>query len=174
MIPLSIFDFGINRRTLAIILLPGSMLLLAAGCDKEKPANESASGVISAYLVEERGSGDEWYYVPVWTIRSAALDRFLCHPLDLKKANSDGHAADGYFASVVIVKEPDRCDSAVLWQFANSGDLIMQDRVVMRESASGTVEFAFPKEDLGKVPVFVKSSNLSEIIRECVSERMKH
>lgn len=173
MISISKLGLGMIRRIPAVIVLPCSILLLSTGCNKDLPGNGKASVVASAYLVEERGSGDEWYFVPVRTIESAALDRFLRDPVDLKDANSDGHAADGYFASVVIVKEPERCNSAILWQFANSGSLIMQDRVVMREGVSGTVEFTFPKENLGKVPLFVKSPSLSAIIRECVSERMK-
>lgn len=163
----------ILRRVSAIGCVPCTILLFATGCTKAVPGKVKSNGVTSAYLVEERGSGDEWYYVPVRTIESAELGRFLANPVDLREVSSDGHAADGYYASVVIVKEPKQFNSATLWQFANSGDLIMQDRVVMRKSVSGSVEFAFSKEDLGKVPVFVKSPKLSEIIRDCVGERAR-
>lgn len=173
MISISKLGLGMIRRIPAVIVLPCSILLLSTGCNKDLPRNGKASVVASAYLVEERGSGDEWYYIPVRTIESAELGRFLANPADLRAVSSDGHAADGYYASVVIVKETEQFNSATLWQFANSGDLIMQDRVVMRHGVSGSLEFAFSKEDLGKVPVFVKSARLSEIIRGCVGERTR-
>lgn len=157
---------GKPSRLLALGCVVFSVLLLAVGCKRVGGAKDGSESLVSAYIVEERGGGNEWFYVPIQTIHSAALERFVNDPVDLIETKSDGHAADGYFALVVVVKEPNPDNTAIVWEFANSGEFIMQTKVQMERSVSDTIEFRLPKEELGKVPVFVKSAKLSEVVRD--------
>ena len=134
-------------------------ILGAAGCIPSKgyPRDDSQAPV-AVYLVKE--SLDS--YIPVHAIKSPALDDFINNPRDLVSVPSNGHAADGYYVQMVIVKANGA--PCVIWSFANSGEFVVQDEVV-RVSRNGQIAF-MPKNH--NLPFkFFKSPTLSNIARDC-------
>jgi hypothetical protein len=140
------------------------VILSSAGCvpGKKYPQAESGDASISVYLVEESVEAGHWYYAPVRVIRSPALDDFIRNPRDLVSVSSNGHAADGYYAQVAVVKNNGA--QCVIWSFANSGEFVVQDQVVKVRKGNG--EIAFKPKDENLPFKFFKSPTLSGIARK--------
>jgi hypothetical protein len=133
------------------------VILGAAGCIPGKSyPRDAIEAPVAVYLVEESIDA----YVPVRAIKSPALDDFINNPRDLVSVSSNGHAADGYYVQMAIVKA--NSAQCVIWSFANSGEFVVQDKVV-RVSRNGEVAFMPKNENLPFK--FFKSPTLSNIAR---------
>ena len=140
-----------------------AVILSAAGCGSglKHSQVDSNTAPISVYLVNDSIEAERLYYVPVRVVKSRALNDFIRSPRDLVSVSSNGHAGDGYYAQLAVVK--DNGAQCVIWSFAKSGEFVVQDEAVRVRRENGKMAFV-PKDE--KLPFkFFKSPTLSNIVR---------
>jgi hypothetical protein len=109
-------------------------------------------------LTEEVNDGGQWVQSRLQEFLSKELDVFLASPEDAAVTNSYGHAADGYYARVIV--ENANAGSAVLWEFANSGGFIIQSK--MKRTTHN--KYISVENDASYRGMFFKSVKLSAIV----------